>query len=66
VDAGHGLDAPLLVLGRVVLDDGDLGLPHGDLHGDLLRAGGKVRRLDDEGALVGVGAVGGRLPLIRP
>jgi hypothetical protein len=48
----------LLAVGRVVLDDGELGLPHGDLHGDLLRAGGKVRgRLDDEGARVGVGAV---------
>jgi hypothetical protein len=39
----------LLILGGVVLDDGDPGLPHGGLRGGLLRARGQVGRFLDEG-----------------
>ena len=46
-DAGHRLHPPSLVLGRVVLDDGDLRLPHRGLRGDTprgSRGGPAVRR----------------------
>jgi hypothetical protein len=56
-DLGHGPHPTHLFLGGVVLDDGDLGLPHGGLGGQVVRVGDQVRRLDDRGVRMGVRAV---------